>query len=369
MSPMFKSKPFFWSVQLLVIAFLIFISSKIDFIFQPIGVFFSTLFTPILIAGFLYYILNPILIFLNKRLKVPRLFGIILVFLLLILVIIFSLMSLIPALISQITQLASNVPQIFSDIEAWIIGLQRHSIFENFDFEKILSSADISYASIAKTALNQTATSFNSIFSVVAQTALIIGTVPFLLFYMLKDGEKMLPFLKEKFLKEDKNNIAGLLKEMNQTISTYISGQAIECLFVGVGLWIGYLILGIPYAFLFAVIGGLTNLIPYLGPYIGALPVVLVTVFNDPIKTLIAIGIVILVQQIDGSVIYPNVIGKTLAIHPLTIIIILLVAGNLAGLIGIFLGVPVYSLSKVLIRFLYGLYKEYKQRKLLKTSD
>ncbi|MBS7577754.1 MULTISPECIES: AI-2E family transporter [unclassified Enterococcus] len=369
MNSLFKSRMFFWSVQLLVLAALVFLSSKIDFVFQPIGVFIGTLFAPLLIAGFLYYVLNPALIFLNKRLKVPRLLGIIIVFILLIFVMVFSLMNLLPSLIEQITELAKNVPQYFNDVEQWVIELQRYQIFKNIDFEELLSKADISYGSIVKTALNQTALSFNSIFGVITKAVFIIGTVPFLLFYMLKDGDKFLPFIKSKFLKEDKYDVIGLLKEMNQTISTYISGQAIECLFVGVGLLVGYLLLGLPYAFLFAVVGGLTNLIPYLGPYLGALPVVLVTIFDDPVKTVIAIGIVLIVQQIDGNIIYPNVIGKTLAIHPMTIIIILLVAGKLAGLLGIFLGVPIYSLAKVLIRFCHTLYLEHKQSKLLKTED
>ncbi len=73
------------------------------------------------------------------------------------------------------------------------------------------------------------------------------------------------------------------------------------------------------------------------GPYLGLIPAVLVTVFDEPFRALLCCVVVLVVQQLDGNVIYPNVIGKSLAIHPLTIILVLLVAGNLAGLLGIFL--------------------------------
>jgi predicted PurR-regulated permease PerM len=351
---------FFWSIQLLIIAALIFISTKLDFVFQPIGIFIGTLFAPLLIAGFLYYILNPLCLLIEKKLKIPKIFSILLVFIIFISVFAFSLMNLIPSLIEQLTDLAKRAPSIFHDLEQWLIDLKKYQLFRTINIEELFNKADISYGSIVKTALDQTAASFNSIFAVITQAVFIICTVPFILFYMLKDGEKFLPFIQKKFLKDDKLNVVGLFKEMNQTIATYISGQAIECLFVCCGLLIGYLILGVPYAALFAVIAGLTNLIPYLGPYLGLLPVVLATVFDDPVKTALAILVVVIVQQLDGNVIYPNVIGKTLAIHPLTIIIVLLVAGNLAGLLGIFLGVPIYSLCKVWLRFFTKIYQEQK---------
>ncbi len=115
------------------------------------------------------------------------------------------------------------------------------------------------------------------------------------------------------------------------------------------------------YAFLFGVIAGLTNLIPYLGPYLGLAPAFLVTVFNDPVKALLCCVVVLIVQQLDGNVIYPNVIGKSLKIHPLTIIIVLLVAGNIAGLIGIFLGVPFYAICKTIISYVIKIVKEDQQ--------
>ena len=95
-----------------------------------------------------------------------------------------------------------------------------------------------------------------------------------------------------------------LLGQLNQTLSSYISGQAIECLFVGTFTIIGYSLLGVRYAFLFGVIAGFTNLIPYLGPYLGLAHAVLVTIFNEPVKAALCCLVVLVVQQLDGNIIY-----------------------------------------------------------------
>lgn len=136
---------------------------------------------------------------------------------------------------------------------------------------------------------------------------------------------------------------------MNKTISTYISSQAIDCMFVGLFTFIGYLIIGQPYALLFGFIAGATNIIPYLGPFIGAAPAVIVALFTSPVQALLVIVVVTIVQQIDSNLLSPYIMGKSLSIHPLTIIIILIVAGNLAGIFGMILGVPLYAVVKTII--------------------
>ena len=103
------------------------------------------------------------------------------------------------------------------------------------------------------------------------------------------------------------------------------------------------------------IFAGITNMIPYIGPYIGLLPALILALSNSVRQTILVIIVCVVVQQIDGNLIYPNVIGKSLDIHPLTIIIILLVAGNLAGLLGMLLAVPVYAVIKVIVIYIYDI--------------
>lgn len=359
-----NSKLMFWSVELLIIATLILVSSKIDFVFQPIGTFFTTLFAPILIAGFLYYLLNP-LVNLLMKMGVKRLAAIALIFILLIGIIVLIFMSIIPNLVEQLVSLARNIPGFISNMQTWLQELAnnatRFPLFKELDVDKYISNLDVSAGSIIQQSLTGVTNGLGSVIGKITTIVLLLVTVPFILFYMLKDGEKLVPNIERLFPEKQRENIKGLLQQLNKTLSDYISGQAIECLFVGTFTFLGYLLIGVDYAFLFGVIAGLTNLIPYLGPYLGLAPALIYTFFDSPTRALLCIVVVIIVQQIDGNVIYPNVIGKSLNIHPLTIILILLVAGNLSGILGVFLGVPVYTILRTLVVFVVKIVKQSKQ--------
>lgn len=359
-----NSKLMFWSVELLIIATLILVSSKIDFVFQPIGTFFTTLFAPILIAGFLYYLLNP-LVNLLMKMGVKRLAAIALIFILLIGMIVLIFMSIIPNLVEQLVSLARNIPGFISNMQTWLQELAnnatRFPLFKELDVDKYISNLDVSAGSIIQQSLTGVTNGLGSVIGKITTIVLLLVTVPFILFYMLKDGEKLVPNIERLFPEKQRENIKGLLQQLNKTLSDYISGQAIECLFVGTFTFLGYLLIGVDYAFLFGVIAGLTNLIPYLGPYLGLAPALIYTFFDSPTRALLCIVVVIIVQQIDGNVIYPNVIGKSLNIHLLTIILILLVAGNLSGILGVFLGVPVYAILRTLVVFVVKIVKQSKQ--------
>ncbi|MBS5820180.1 MAG: AI-2E family transporter [Enterococcus gilvus] len=359
-----NSKLMFWSVELLVIATLILVSSQIDFVFQPIGTFFTTLFAPILIAGFLYYLLNP-LVNLLVKMGVKRLIAIALIFLLLIGIIVLIFMSVIPNLVEQLISLAKNIPSFVDNMQHWLQdaanNATRFPLFRELDVDKYISNLDVSAGTIIQQTLTGVTNSLASIIGKITTVVLLLITVPFILFYMLKDGEKLVPNIERVFPEKQRDNIKGLLEQLNKTLSDYISGQAIECLFVGTFTFLGYLLIGVDYAFLFGVIAGLTNLIPYLGPYLGLAPALIYTFFNSPTQALLCIVVVLIVQLVDGNVIYPNVIGKSLNIHPLTIILILLVAGNLAGILGVFLGVPVYAILRTLVVFVVKIVKQGKQ--------
>ena len=359
-----ESKLMFWSLELLILATLVFVSTKIDFIFQPVGTFFSTLFAPVLIAGFLYYLLNPIVNLLTRLTKMKRIYSIVIVLLLLLGVLVWLVLAVIPSLVTQLASLAENTPQFIKGMQDWLKELAKNPILQNIDIEAQIAKLNISYGSLIQKFLSGLSSSLGSIVGGVATTAMTVITVPFVLFYMLKDGHRLVPNIQRFFPEKRREQIVELLAEMNHTLSSYISGQAIECVFVATFTFIGYQIIGVEYAFLFGMVAGVTNLIPYLGPYLGLLPAVLVTVFNSPIKALLCCVIVLIVQQLDGNVIYPNVIGKSLKIHPLTIILVLMVAGNIAGLLGIFLGVPFYAICRTIVVFLIRVVRNNQTKKL-----
>ncbi len=362
-----KDRLMFWTLELLLLALLIWVCTQIQFLFEPIGTFISTLFAPILIAGFLFYLLNPLVNLLMKiKVKnhhVSRTAAVAIVFLLLIAIIVSALSFLIPNILNQVEQLIQNMPEYIrsfqrfltrilqqKNLPPWIVDLTK-----DVDINAYTKEIEESLSGFAKNFMMSITSSIGSIIGMVTSVTVTIVTVPFMLFYMLKDGHKLVPTITGIFSEKQANRIGELLEKMSETISKYISGQAIECLFVGTCTAIGYGIVGVPFALLIGIFAGITNMIPYIGPYIGLLPALILAMSNSVRQTILVIIVCVVVQQIDGNLIYPNVIGKSLDIHPLTIIIILLVAGNLAGLLGMLLAVPVYAVIKVIVIYIYDI--------------
>lgn len=362
-----KARLMFWTLELLLLALLIWACTQIQFLFEPIGTFISTLFAPILIAGFLFYLLNPLVNLLMKikvkNHQVSRTFAVAIVFLLLIAIIVSALSFLIPNILNQVEQLIQNMPEYIKSFQRfltkvlqqknlppWIVDLTK-----DVDINAYTKEIEESLSGFAKNFMMSITSSIGSIIGMVTSVTVTIVTVPFMLFYMLKDGHKLVPTVTGIFSEKQANRIGELLEKMSETISKYISGQAIECLFIGTCTAIGYGIVGVPFALLIGIFAGITNMIPYIGPYIGLLPALILALSNSVRQTILVIIVCVVVQQIDGNLIYPNVIGKSLDIHPLTIIIILLVAGNLAGLLGMLLAVPVYAVIKVIVIYIYDI--------------
>ncbi|MGY3778901.1 AI-2E family transporter [Isobaculum melis] len=350
------SKLFFWTVQLLAMALLLFVCTKIDFIFSPIGTFISTLFIPVVIAGFLYYMLNPLVLFLEKF-KVKRTLAVLIIFVLMLALIILLMLTVIPNLLSQIGDLASNMPKLLKQGQELVNDFLSKPSIQELNLTDKINTSNFSVEKIVSSVIGSVTNSVGSIIGAVTNITIVVLTVPLILFYMFKDGDKFAAattrFIPESYRKEG----IVLMGKMGDTISSYISGQALVCLFVGICTFIGYLIIGMPYALLLGFIAGLTNIIPYVGPWFGVAPALIVAVIDSPFKAVLVGVVVLIIQQIDGNFISPNVIGKSLNLHPLTIIIILLVAGNIAGIMGMILGVPFYAVSKTVVNYVYDLYK------------
>ncbi|MBC2326045.1 AI-2E family transporter [Listeria booriae] len=343
-----ESKLFFWTVEILALVAILFVLNKLSFLFAPIGVIVSTLFLPILISGFLFYMFNPLVLFLEKR-KVPRLVSVLSIFVIFIGAVVLAVVQLGPILADQVASLVSAAPKYWDQFQYWWDGLVQNSNIKNVDIKAEMEKLNISIPKILDTVISSLTGSLGMIFGFISGFVMILVTVPFILFYMFKDGHKFLDSSEKFFPAGIRKEAREMIQAMNKTISTYISSQAIDCLFVGIFTMIGYFIIGEPYALLFGLIAGVTNIIPYLGPFIGAAPAVIVALFDSPLQAILVIVVVTIVQQIDSNLLSPYIMGKSLSIHPLTIIIILIVAGNLAGIFGMILGVPTYAVVKTLI--------------------
>ncbi|MCH3910214.1 MAG: AI-2E family transporter [Limosilactobacillus oris] len=351
----------FWPSLLLVIAALIWVCTKIQFIFQPFLTFISVVFVPLILSGFLYYMLNPILKLLLKvrlgRFRLNRGVASLLLVLMLILIICGGLAMLIPPVVKEITSLVTHLPQTANGLQRQLNDTIQHSPLKNIDLTAYYRQFDHQLANYAQVVLKGLSSRIGDVINAVTNITVVTITVPVMLFYMLKDGSKLGPSIQKWLSPHHAKEVDQLLGKMNDTLSSYIAGQVIECLFVAVFTSLGYLLIHQPLALVLGIVAGLCNIIPYIGPYIGIAPALFVSLTMAPQKLILVIIVVIVVQQIDGNVIYPNIIGKTLQIHPLTIILLLLAAGHIAGIAGMILCIPFYAVLKTIAEYFFDIYR------------
>lgn len=334
---------------IIVILLIIFLASLVDFIFTPLTVMISTLFAPIILAGVLYYLLRP-LVNLAAR-YIPRALAILSIYLMFIGLITLLLFLIGPTLQQQVNSLVENTPKIVNEIQKFTVELQENEYIARFQQDERFSLEEIS-GKIADN-LNAYLTAFGSnvvnVISAITGFLILLVVIPFVLFYMLKDGEKLPNQVLKIIPRQHEQEGRNVLKDMDIALSSYIQGQIIVSVFVGVLIYIGFLIIGLEYSLVLALIAMFTNVIPFIGPFIGTIPSVVVAFFDRPIMALWVLIVVIIVQQVESNLISPQVMGKKLDVHPLTIILLLLVASKFAGLLGLLLAVPTYAVSKVIV--------------------
>ena len=142
------------------------------------------------------------------------------------------------------------------------------------------------------------------------------------------------------------------MRKVDEIFSGFVRGKLLDSLIIGILCFIGCSILNIPYTPLVSVIVGITNVIPFFGPFLGAVPSAFLILLASPLKCLYFIIFIILLQQLDGNVIGPKILGESTGISSFWVVVAILVGGGLAGVPGMFFGVPIFACLQVLVRWL-----------------
>ncbi|MCL1631887.1 AI-2E family transporter [Sporolactobacillus sp. CPB3-1] len=356
-----KSKYFRFAVWVLLILVILMVGSRLTFILKPVGILFTSLAAPLIISGLLYYLLRPLVRGLI-RLRVPKVVAILIIYLAVIGLIVLLIFNFGPLLYNQFLSLITGMPGLIQQLSDQLISFQQSELFSKMHLDEI---SFLDFTNRFSQSLSSMATTVgNNILSIIQSitgTVLIIATVPFILFYFLKDGDRISRGIMKLIPDEHREKASEILKDMDQALSGYIQGQMIVLLFDFVFIYIWYVIIGLNYSLVLALVILFTNVIPFIGSLIATIPALIVAFIQSPILALYVIIGVTVVQQIEGNVISPLVMGRKLDIHPLTIICILLVAGNLAGIIGMLLAIPLYAVCKVIVTRVYQLIQLRKQ--------
>lgn len=382
---------FRWGVTVItIIAFGIlffFFVFRMDSILGFLGEIFSIL-TPIILGAVIAYLLNPLVTITDKytfslcrRCHLPlkmssfiaTAFSIALWLGLLVAGISFLFSMIVPELYSSIVKLAGdlriyvntiydfinehlqNNPQILSFVETGLDTIT-NSVYNWVNNDLIIQAQNI---------MSKLTVGISWVVSLV--TNIVVSLIVSI--YLLVSKKKFLGQAKKLlyvFLKPDTANAAlSIFRQTNKIFGGFISGKLIDSLIIGVLCFIGVTILKMPYPLLISVFVGITNIIPFFGPFIGAIPSAFLILLIDPGKCLIFILFIFLLQQLDGNVIGPAILGDSTGVSPFWIVFSILVGGGLFGFIGMLLGVPTFAV----VYFLVKTFSEYHLRKKELPTD
>ncbi|HET7628169.1 MAG TPA: AI-2E family transporter [Bacillales bacterium] len=349
--PLVNERWFRIGVGSIMVFILIWLINADKFVFTPFIIFIQTLFLPFLIAGLLFYLIRPLIEWM-ERWRVPRKVGILVVFLVIAGVITLIVNMLVPIIQSQFTRLVNNLPYMIDTVQQAIAyWKENQDSIPDFVVQAVQNAGNKLQA-----AFSSASTSIGGLLSSFVGFLFSLVVVPFILFYLLDDHGKFVPSLVRFFPKSRHNDIRRVLTDMDSALGSYIQGQLIVSSCVGFMLFIGYLVIGLDYALLLALFGMVTNVIPFLGPFLAVTPAVIAAFFQDPIMVFYVAVVMIIAQQVESNLISPQVMGRALNAHPLTIILLILVGGNLAGVLGMVLIIPTYAVLKVIVQHVYRLF-------------
>ena len=305
---------------------------------------------PLFIGFVIAWLLNPAVTALQKR-NVKRGLGSVFVFVMFLLVLFVVIRVMLPMLYSQINDFLEIIPSLFLQIGNFIHESFSKLNATGFDFtsveEKIYDAISTFGTSITTSLPTYLINGVSSVVSSVSSVLLgfIVG------FYLLIDFDRM----KKVFNivpKKYKNTTRKIMRDLDATCKDFVQGTLLISLVVFIITSILFKIVGLPSPMLFGLICGITNIIPYIGPWIGGAIAAIVGFTVSPLVGVLTIVIAFISQQIDGMILQPLIMGKTMKLHPVTIMIGLLVFGYFFGILGMIVATPTIACIKVIFNFI-----------------
>jgi predicted PurR-regulated permease PerM len=311
-------------------------------------------FKPVIYGLVIAYLLDPVVMFLMRKLKVRRKQGIFLACLILIGTISFLIYKLLPQIIENVNNIMSFIMEGDVDIAKIVADIKNRMDNKYIEYitDYILQAGE-SFRNILNNLLNYL---YNMLMSLITN----IGSSTFTVFisfiisiYMLSEKDDLLArsrrFIHAYFSDKKAKDILDVFEKANKIFKSFLGGKLLDSAIVGIMFVIAFALAKVPYAPLMGTLTGFFNIIPYFGPLIGSVPVIIVSFFVNPTKALTALIIIIIIQQIDANILEPKIVGENVGVSPFWIITSVTVGGNLFGIPGLILGVPVVVLLKTVL--------------------
>jgi len=314
--------------------------SAIVFLVLP----FRVIFAPIALALVVVYLLNPLVTRLERR-GVRRGYGVAIIYVAFVAVVGGALTLLIPVIAHQITGFIDKLPTYVQDATD---AINRFAARRHIKYRIHLSNADIqAYVFKNKETIVGVLGGVRSFAASLIHILItvIIGVI--LSVYILLDLPKIQRGIRSMLPEGRRDEITGLAEKIGGALGGFFRGQLLVATFVGVASAVGLTLVKVPFAAVVGLIAGVFNLVPLIGPFIGAIPAVILGLLSgEPIRALWGALVLLGVQQIDNHIISPNVMGRTVKLHPITVMLTLLAAGSMFGIFGMLIAIPTIAALK-----------------------
>jgi predicted PurR-regulated permease PerM len=314
---------------------------------------------PLLIAMVVVYLLNPIVAALERR-GTPRVAGAAVVYLLFFGVVALALSLLVPAVGRQAAAVADDFPAYLQDIQGQV---QRAGSRFGQHWELNLDTGRVSQW-LSEAGNRQTVTKYltglRSFTTSMLHALVVLVLGPIMAFYLLVDLPRlqrgavaMIPPAKREEMRE-------LGDRIGKTVGGFFRGQLLVALFVGIASSVGLYLIHLPFWLLVGLVAGVFNLVPLIGPFIGGgLAVVIALLNGKPVMALLAVVVLTVVQQVDNHLISPNVMGRTVRLHPVVVMLALLLGATFGGLFGMLVVVPLVGVAKIVFLYCWAHFVDY----------
>jgi len=345
------SQPYNWTFRRVVWATLVLISVILSFWFLYR---FNQVVFILFIAIVIGTVIRPAVAWLHQR-GLPRIAGVILVYLLLLILLTGFLLLLFPLIVEQSTTIAVAVPGYYQNLREWMVNYPNQLIVRLSGF------LPATLPSLNPDAVQQTGqdvmASAGQALGYITLAAKVIFTAMVILvlaFYWALDGPRTIQSFLLLVPQDQRESISELISTMETKVGFYIAGQGILCLVIGILALLAYLLIGLPNALVLALVAGVLEAIPMIGPLLGAIPAALVALSIAPDKLVWVIIATVVIQQLENSLLVPRVMSKAVGVNPFVTLLSLFAFSSLFGIAGALMAIPIAAIIQLLLdRFIF----------------
>ena len=297
-------------------------------------------------------VIRPVVTWLHRR-GLPRIAGVILVYLLLLALLIGFVLLLFPLIVEQGTTIAAAVPGYYQSLREWMVNYPNQLIVRLSEF---LPATLPGLEPIQQTGQQMLASAGQALGYVASAAKVIFMAIAILLlaFHWTLDGPRTIQSLLLLVPKGQRESISELISAMETKVGFYIAGQGVLCLVIGIMALVAYLLIGLPNALVLALVAGVLEAVPMIGPLLGAIPAALIALSIAPSKLVWVIVATLVIQQLENSLLVPRVMRKAVGVNPFVSLLAIFAFSSLFGIAGALMAIPMAAIIQLLLdRFVF----------------